>query len=781
VKDEKQSATKRPQWARYAVALASVIVGWLAREGLTPSVGPTALPFITFFPAVAIAAWYGGFGPGLVALLLAAVTANWFFVEPVNSWALRTFSDVVTMAAFLVAGGFIIAAIDAMHRARGHLTGEIGERQRAQASLAQEKELLAVTLASIGDGVITTDAQGCITFLNSEAERLTGWTTVAAAGRPLPDVFRIINEQTRQPTENPVTKVFRTGKVAGLANHTILIARDDTEIPIDDSAAPIRRPDGSLSGVVLVFRDVTEDRKAQHAHARLAAIVEFSGDAIFTKNLDGIIQTWNASAERLFGYRPEEVIGKPVTILFPPDRLSEEDHILGSLRQGRPCERLETIRVARSGRRIPVLLSVSPLKDAEGNVIGASKVVHDITDLVAAREALVREKELLSTTLASIGDAVIVTDAEGRVTFLNSEAERLTAWKKAEAAGQPLPSVFRIINEHTRQPVENPVEKVLRLGSVVGLANHTVLISKDGRETPIDDSGAPIRVPGSPLFGVVLVFRDFTERRLTEDALRQAHEQLASRAVHLEELVQQRTAKLQETVAELESWSYSIAHDMRAPLRGMQSFATLLGQEHSQDFSAQGKDYIRRIIISAERMDRLIRDVLTYSRVVRSDVRLEPVHLHALLTGILDSYPAFQKPQAEITVDGQLPDVLGNEAALTQCISNLLGNAVKFVAPGVTPKVRIWAEQRPSTLSMADSSVRVFFQDNGIGIPETARGLIFGIFQRVSKDYEGTGIGLSIVKKAVQRMDGDVGYTSEVGKGSTFWVELRAVAPEPGK
>ncbi|MGH7972970.1 MAG: PAS domain-containing protein, partial [Limisphaerales bacterium] len=283
-----------------------------------------------------------------------------------------------------------------------------------------------------------------------------------------------------------------------------------------------------MAGVVLVFRDVTEQRRAHEASVRLAAVIEHSGEVIVTKNLDGIIQTWNASGERLFGYRAEEIIGKSVTILFPPERLKEEDHILGNLRQGKTVERLETIRVAKDGRRIPVAVSVSPLRNSEGELTGASKVIHDITDLVAAREALIREKELLATTLASIGDAVVVTDAYGHVTFLNEEAERLTQWKAADATGRSLPEVFHIVNEQTRQAVENPVEKVLRLGSVVGLANHTVLIRRDGSELPIDDSGAPIRVADGPLFGVVLVFRDFTERKRLEQTLRENAERAAA-------------------------------------------------------------------------------------------------------------------------------------------------------------------------------------------------------------------------------------------------------------
>jgi len=851
----------RPAWARYSVAVGSVGLACLARHALTPGVGPTALPFIFFFPAVTISAWYGGLVPGLVSILLSLFAANWFFVAPTHTFSITSTYDLLAMLAFALASLVIVAAIETMHRARARLVREIAEHHRA------EKEL-AITVASIGDAVIVTNADGNVTFLNSEAERLTKWKHSEAGGHPLPDVFHIVNEKSRQPTENPVQKVFRTGKVTGLANHTVLIAKDGTETPIDDSAAPIRDPDGPIFGAVLVFRDVTTQRKAQGASARLAAIVEHSGDAIFTKDLNGVVRTWNASAERLFGYRPDEIIGRPVTVLFPPDRLSEEDQILDRLRQGQPVERLETVRVAKDGRRIPVVISISPLRDADGDVIGASKIIHDITDLVAARDALAREKELLATTLASIGDAVIATDAQGRITFLNGEAERLTKWKTSEAAGQPLPRVFSIVNEDTHAPVEDPVEKVLRLGAVVGLANHTILIAKDGSETPIDDSAAPIRQPNGPLFGVVLVFRDFTERKnlerklhelslfpaqnpapilrvsdegtllyansaalqdlrhwnlslgqpaapavrslatealnaqqaserellvdhhcylvsivpipeshyanlywtditerkRAEEALREAHEELASRAVHLEKLVQQRTARLNEMVGDIEAFSYSIVHDMRSPLRAMQGFAELLAQECAP-LTPTAVDWIRRIKTAAGRMDQLIQDGLGYSRVMRADLPLAPVDLAALLRGIVETYPAFQPPHADVELHGAFPFVNANEAALTQCISNLLDNAVKFVARGVKPYVRIWTDS-------SDGHVRLSFKDNGIGMQKGAKDKIFQVFQRLDHNYEGTGIGLAIVKKAAERMGGKVGFDSEPGKGSTFWLEL---------
>ncbi|MEO6034404.1 MAG: ATP-binding protein [Verrucomicrobiota bacterium] len=254
------------------------------------------------------------------------------------------------------------------------------------------------------------------------------------------------------------------------------------------------------------------------------------------------------------------------------------------------------------------------------------------------------------------------------------------------------------------------------------------------------------------------------ERKQSEQALRESQTKLEQHAKTLEQSVLERTAKLQETIAELESFSYSISHDLRAPLRAMQSFASLLGDEYVNEIGEDGKDYIRRIVTSAARMDRLIQDILMFSRIARTDLRLQPVDVDALLRGILESYPHFDSSKADIQISGTLPVVLGNEAALTQCISNLIGNAVKFVPLGVKPVINIWATR--------EGRVRIFFGDNGIGIPSYAHVRIFGIFQQLNRTYEGTGIGLAIVRKAVERMQDSIGLKSQPENGSTFWLEL---------
>lgn len=272
-------------------------------------------------------------------------------------------------------------------------------------------------------------------------------------------------------------------------------------------------------------RDRTNDLgAAAFAQSYLAAIVESSDDAILAKNLDGIIQSCNAAAERLFGYTPSELIGQSVRILIPPDRQAEEDEILARIRRGERVDHFETVRLAKDGRPIDISLTVSPVRDASGAIIGVSKVARDITERKRAAAALAAQQEWFRVTLASIGDGIIACDPEGRVTYMNGIAETLTGWTNEHAQGMPLADVFHIVNETTRQQVDNPAALVIRSGHILGLANHTVLISRDGTERPIADSAAPILDDAGRILGVVLVFRDFSEQRRAEEAIAEQRE-----------------------------------------------------------------------------------------------------------------------------------------------------------------------------------------------------------------------------------------------------------------
>jgi len=262
---------------------------------------------------------------------------------------------------------------------------------------------------------------------------------------------------------------------------------------------------------------------------------------------------------------------------------------------------------------------------------------------------------------------------------------------------------------------------------------------------------------------------DITELREAERALQEAREKLQAHAAELERAVAVRTAELRQTIAELESFSYSLSHDMRAPLRAMQSFTQLVLDENGAQIGVEGTGYLRKVVSAAKRMDRLIQDVLSLTRISRQQMQLEPIDLSALLREIIAERPEFQSPAAALELNEPLPRVVGHEASLTQCFTNILTNAVKFVAPGVKPMVRIWAER-------ADQAVKICIQDNGIGIPQESQRRIFSIFERLHNEesYEGTGIGLTIVAKAVERMNGEVGLESAPGEGTRFWLKLPA-------
>jgi signal transduction histidine kinase len=253
----------------------------------------------------------------------------------------------------------------------------------------------------------------------------------------------------------------------------------------------------------------------------------------------------------------------------------------------------------------------------------------------------------------------------------------------------------------------------------------------------------------------------------------QARETIVERRKELERLVNERTAKLQEAVEQMEEFSYSVSHDLRAPLRSMSGYARILLDDYADKLDEDGRDYLRRIENAGARMDRLTQDILTYSRISRTAVQLEPVPLQTLISEIIEQH-RHDHPDATYLIDGPLPIVLGNEALLTQVVSNLMSNATKFVAPGVLPRIRIRAET-------IDGSARLWFEDNGIGIAPGNQSRIWGVFERLHPkgSYAGTGIGLAIVRKAVEKMKGAAGLESDGTCGCRFWIQLSRASSPP--
>ncbi|HEY9694868.1 MAG TPA: PAS domain S-box protein [Oculatellaceae cyanobacterium] len=285
----------------------------------------------------------------------------------------------------------------------------------------------------------------------------------------------------------------------------------------------------------------------------------------------------------------------------------------------------------------------------------------------------------------------------------------------------------------------------------------------------------------------------------------QLREQLQRKAEELEQRVIERTAELQDANAELEAFAYSVSHDLRAPLRAMQGFSQVLLEDYADKIDSVGQEYAHRIVKSAQRMENLIQDLLAYSRVSRTEIKLQPINLVSIVNSVLiHLHDEFQARQAQVSVAETLLqiEVIAHRTTLVQVLINLLMNAIKFVAPGVQPEIDIWAEERNINLELKSQEnelktetsklaisglsqktnkhqkwIRLWIKDNGIGIAEEHFERIFKVFERLHgiETYAGTGIGLAIVRKGIERMGGEIGVESKVNEGSCFWIELPKV------
>ncbi|MBI2865148.1 MAG: PAS domain S-box protein [Chloroflexi bacterium] len=382
-------------------------------------------------------------------------------------------------------------------------------------------------------------------------------------------------------------------------------------------------------------------------------------------------------------------------------------------------------------------------------------------------EALAAERERLRVTLHSIGDGVIATDTGGRVVMVNRVAEQLTGWSQDEARGLPLADIFPIINEQTRETVENPVARTLATGQIVGLANHTALVARDGTERSIADSAAPIRDEAGVVLGVVLVFRDVSAAKWAE----LERERMRSEVKELVAEAYQRAVDLDAVNKELETFAYSVSHDLRAPLRHIEGFARVLLEDYPDRLDEQGKRYLGFVGDAAQRMSQLIDALLALSRVTSFEMHRQQVDLSAVARSVAD---ALRESQPERQVELSCAEglvVTGDGRLLRIVLENLLGNAWKFTAH--RPVARVDVGVLPAD-GEEDGKPVYFVRDNGAGFDMAYADKLFGAFRRLHSESEfpGSGIGLATVQRIVRRHGGRVWAEAEIDKGATFYFML---------
>ncbi len=628
------------------------------------------------------------------------------------------------------------------------------EQVRNMEVLQESEEKLRFLFESIADGITITDLQGKILDTNEASVHIGGHTSrEQLIGR---NGAEFILKEDRERAARDVIKALSEGRSSGMIEYRLLTAGGG-EKDVEVTVAPLRDRAGKPFGMITVTRDVSErrcmEKKLRESERKLRTIFEAIHDSLILTTPDAHIVELNEAAVRLQGYKnKEEMIG-----LSAFDWVVEEyrekayQYGLKALKERSYIDRLE-YRVRRAdGSEFEAEFSGVPLLDDAGNLAGWVTISRDISARKCMEKKLRESEEKLRSIFETIQDSLIITTPDGKIIDLNEAAVRLHGFKdKAEMIGL---NAIEFVVEEYRQAVYEHGVKAFKSGAYLDRLEHRVR-RVDGSEFFAEFSGMPLFDDAGKLAGWVTLSRDITERK------------------RMESKVQQLLEELKRSNMELEQFAYVASHDLQEPLRMVSSYVQLLARRYKGKLADDADEFIEYAVDGSTRMMGMIQALLIYSRVGTKGKPPEPTECEVVLAQTLKNLQtALAEKGAEVTHD-PLPTIMADGIQMVQLFQNLIGNGIKFQAEGVKPHVHVSVEDKGEEWQFS-------FKDNGIGIEPQYKDRIFVIFQRLhgKQEYKGTGIGLAVCKRIVERHGGRIWVESELGEGATFLFTIPKVPP----
>jgi len=635
--------------------------------------------------------------------------------------------------------------------------------------------------------IYTSDQDGRLTYFNPAAVQL--WGRVPVIGEEFwsgPWRIHFPDGRSMNLSDSPMAKALQ--QIARFENQEIVIERpDQTFKRLLVFAIPTFDDQGTFSGTQNTFVDITAKTSYETKQSVLSAIVESSDDAIISKDLNGIISSWNQGAQRIFGYTETEVIGKPVSILIPTERLKEEDNILGQIRQGNKVKHFETIRMTKMGKLIPISLTVSPVKDVSGNIIGASKIARDITEQVEAQASIKRNAQNLEL-LNSIGKVILeqlevkevlqqVTDVTTQITgasfgafFYNTYDDNGEAFMLYTLSGASSAQF-----ESLGMPRHTALFKPTFSSSEVIRVDDVTMDSRYGKNMPLFgmpsghlDVKSYLAVPVVSASGEVIGGLLFGHPEVGQ--FRAEHEDLVESIASQAAIALENSRLFEEikTMSDKKDEFIALAsHELKTPLTTIKGYLQLLAKKKQDRVNAL---FIEKTLDQVAKLNALIADLLDVSKIEAGKLQfnLEHFDLRLLLKEVMETFPYTYKTHKIIFHDANEPAIVyADKQRIEQVINNLLTNAIKYSPAADLVEISLFKDAEVVT-------VRV--KDYGIGLKEEHKSKIFTRFYRADGvvNVSGLGIGLHLTKEIIDRHNGQIGVESTFGVGSEFYFTLPA-------